>query len=96
MSGRCDYDCDCCDHDSDGVMVWRTRQRLLQILPPLPLCATGLTGGCGRKAMRECEGHVGSDRYLIQACKAGFKQHIVSADFFKDLRVLPSYQSLYF
>jgi len=19
MSGRCDYDCDCCDHDSDGV-----------------------------------------------------------------------------
>jgi hypothetical protein len=31
---------------------------------------------------------VGSDSYLIQACKAGFKQHIVPTAFFIESRVL--------
>jgi hypothetical protein len=31
---------------------------------------------------------VGSDSYLIQTCKAGFKQHIVPTEFFIESRAL--------
>jgi len=85
MSGLCDCDCDCCDHDSNGLEDAPSFEGKFF----LTIENYWSDRGCWPEGFAGVvKAPVGSDNYLIQACKAGFKQHIVGTEFFIESRAL--------
>jgi hypothetical protein len=85
MSGFCDGDCECCEHDLDEMKDTSSFAGKFFLLFENYWDDAGMwqEGYAG-----VVKAPVGRDSYLIQACKAGFKQHIVPTAFFIESRAL--------